>query len=69
MTLAECCFDTGGAGAEVSIDALNVGRDSRLNDAVALFGESASRIVVSASRRQCDRDPASAPRWLVCSPE
>ncbi|HEX7795129.1 MAG TPA: AIR synthase-related protein, partial [Vicinamibacterales bacterium] len=49
VTLAECCFDTGGAGAEVSIEALNVGRDSRLNDAVALFGESASRIVVSAS--------------------
>ncbi|HEX7794382.1 MAG TPA: phosphoribosylformylglycinamidine synthase subunit PurL, partial [Vicinamibacterales bacterium] len=29
VTLAECCFDTGGAGAEVSIEALNVGRDSR----------------------------------------
>jgi phosphoribosylformylglycinamidine synthase len=49
VTLAECCFDTGGAGAEVSIEALNVGRDSRLNDAVALFGESASRVVVSVS--------------------
>ena len=49
VTLAECCFDTGGAGAEVSIDALNIGRDSRLNDAVALFGESASRVVVSVS--------------------
>src|SRR5215467_2287491 len=49
VTLAECCFDTGGAGAEVAIDALNVGRDSRLNDAVALFGESASRVVVSVS--------------------
>jgi phosphoribosylformylglycinamidine synthase len=49
VTLAECCFDTGGAGAEVSVDALNIGRDSRLNDAVALFGESASRIVVSVS--------------------
>jgi phosphoribosylformylglycinamidine synthase subunit PurL len=49
VTLAECCFDTGGAGAEVSIDALNAGRDSRLNDAVALFGESASRVVVSVS--------------------
>jgi phosphoribosylformylglycinamidine synthase len=49
VALAECCFDTGGAGAEVSIEALNVGRDSRLNDAVALFGESASRVVVSVS--------------------
>jgi phosphoribosylformylglycinamidine synthase II len=49
VTLAESCFDTGGAGAEVSIEALNAGRDSRLNDAVALFGESASRVVVSVS--------------------
>src|SRR5262249_11254737 len=49
ITLAESCFDTGGAGAAVSIEALNIGRDSRLNDAVALFGESASRIVVSVS--------------------
>jgi phosphoribosylformylglycinamidine synthase len=49
VTLAECCFDTGGAGAEVSIEALNIGRDSWLNDAVALFGESASRVVVSVS--------------------
>jgi phosphoribosylformylglycinamidine synthase len=49
VTLAECCFDTGGAGAEVSLEALNVGRDSRLNDAVALFGESASRVVVSVA--------------------
>ena len=49
VTLAECCFDTGGAGAEVSIEALNIGRDSRLNDAVALFGESASRVVVSVA--------------------
>ena len=47
VTLAECCFDTGGAGAEVSLEGLNVGRDSRLNDAMALFGESASRVVVS----------------------
>jgi phosphoribosylformylglycinamidine synthase len=49
VTLAESCFDTMGMGAEVSISALNVGRDSRLNDAIALFGESASRAVVSVA--------------------
>jgi|KBSSwiS6_1023812.scaffolds.fasta_scaffold01384_4 phosphoribosylformylglycinamidine synthase II len=49
VTVAECCFDTGGAGAEISIGGLNIGRDSRLNDAVALFGESASRVVISTT--------------------
>ena len=55
-TLAECCFDTGGIGAEVSIDAVDVVARSRAsNDAAALFGESASRVVVSASRRRRHR--------------
>jgi phosphoribosylformylglycinamidine synthase len=49
VTLAECCFNTAGMGAEVSLDALNVCRASALNDGAALFGESASRVVVSAS--------------------
>jgi phosphoribosylformylglycinamidine synthase len=49
VTLAECCFGTLGAGAEVSIEGVTVGVDSRLNDAAALFGESASRVVVSAT--------------------
>ena len=39
MTLAECCFDTGGTGATVELH----GPDG----AVELFSESASRIVVS----------------------
>jgi phosphoribosylformylglycinamidine synthase len=47
VTLAECCFDSGGMGAEISIDATDVSSDSSLNDAAALFGESASRILVS----------------------
>jgi phosphoribosylformylglycinamidine synthase len=47
VTLAECCFGAG-FGAETSIEGLNVGDDARLNDAAALFGESASRAVVSA---------------------
>jgi phosphoribosylformylglycinamidine synthase len=49
ITLAECCFGNAGLGAEASIDGVNVGQDSRLNDAAALFGESASRVVVSAT--------------------
>jgi phosphoribosylformylglycinamidine synthase len=49
VTLAECCFDTGGAGAEVSIDGVEIARDSRANEAAALFGESASRAIVSTS--------------------
>src|SRR5206468_6110975 len=49
VTLAESCFDTAGFGAEVSLDGLKIGRDSRLNDAAALFGESSSRVVVSTA--------------------
>jgi phosphoribosylformylglycinamidine synthase len=45
--MAECCFDTGGVGAEVSIAGVSVARDARMNEAAALFGESATRIVIS----------------------
>jgi len=48
VTLAECCFDTNGIGAEASIAAVQVARDAPLNVAAALFGESASRVLVSA---------------------
>ena len=49
VTLAECCFGAGGVGVEAAIDGVNVSRDARMNDAAALFGESASRAVVSAT--------------------
>jgi phosphoribosylformylglycinamidine synthase len=49
VTLAECCFDTAGMGAEVSVPGVKVAGDEFLNDAAALFGETASRVVVSAS--------------------
>jgi phosphoribosylformylglycinamidine synthase len=45
--LAECCFGTGGMGAEVSVDAAQVSTDRVLNEAATLFGESASRVVIS----------------------
>jgi phosphoribosylformylglycinamidine synthase len=47
VTVAECCFDTVGIGAEISIDELRIAQDARINVAAALFGESASRVVVS----------------------
>jgi phosphoribosylformylglycinamidine synthase len=49
ITVAESCFDAGGMGAEVSIPAASAASDRELNDAAALFGESASRIVVSVA--------------------
>src|SRR5437667_7510089 len=54
VTLAECCFDTGGVGIEASIDQVTVGRDAGLNRAAALFGESASRVVVSVAPDRVD---------------
>jgi phosphoribosylformylglycinamidine synthase subunit PurL len=48
-TLAECCFGTGGTGVDVSVDAVGVSRAAITNEAAALFGESASRIVVSTT--------------------
>jgi len=49
VALAECTFGTGGIAAEVSIGGVTVATDARMNVAAALFGESASRIVVSTS--------------------
>jgi len=47
VTLAECCFDTEGMGADVSIPGVEITRDATLNTAAALFVESASRVLVS----------------------
>src|SRR5262249_50278997 len=49
VTLAECCFGTGGIGAQISLESMGATRDERLDDAVVLFGGSASRVVVSAA--------------------
>jgi phosphoribosylformylglycinamidine synthase II len=49
VALAECCFDTGGVGAEASIEGVEVARDPRINRVAALFGETASRVVVSVT--------------------
>jgi phosphoribosylformylglycinamidine synthase len=49
VTVAECSFGTGGIGAELSIEPVTVARDPQVNIAASLFGESASRIVVSVA--------------------
>jgi phosphoribosylformylglycinamidine synthase subunit PurL len=47
ITIAESTFDTAGIGAEVSLEGVHVARHPTVNLAAALFGESASRVVVS----------------------
>jgi phosphoribosylformylglycinamidine synthase len=49
VTLAESCFDTGGIGADISIERVAVAKAEDVNLAAALFGESATRVVVSAA--------------------
>ncbi len=49
VTVAECSFDTGGVGVEVSIGGVEVSRRAAVNRAAALFGESSSRVVISAA--------------------
>jgi phosphoribosylformylglycinamidine synthase len=56
VALAECTFGNG-IGADVSIAGVRVSTDAAVNDAATLFGESASRVLVSA-------DPASAARVI-----
>src|SRR4051812_21380607 len=52
VAIAESCFDTGGMGAEVDVPA--VGADHELIAEATLFGESASRVVVSVEDRRAD---------------
>jgi len=55
VAVAECCFDTNGIGATIAIDAMPVARDAGVNVAAALFGESASRVVVSVVPEELTR--------------
>src|SRR4051812_23270993 len=52
VALAECCFDTGGQGAEVDVPP--VAADHGLTTEATLFGESASRVVVSVEEPRAD---------------
>jgi phosphoribosylformylglycinamidine synthase II len=55
VAVAECCFDTNGMGAELSIDALRVASDAAMNTAAALYSESASRVIVSVAPQELTR--------------
>ena len=48
ITLAECTFDTGGIGVESNVEAA-AGAFGSFGEAATLFGESASRVVVSVA--------------------
>jgi phosphoribosylformylglycinamidine synthase len=53
VTVAECCFDSGGVGADIDVPAAaSDGGVDRL--AATLFGESASRVVVSVAPDQTE---------------
>mgnify|MGYP001319476949 CR=1 FL=1 len=47
VTLAECCFDSGGIGVNVSLPQRNICQQTALNVAATLFGEVSSCVVVS----------------------
>src|SRR5262249_23646554 len=49
VALAECCFGTNGIGAEATLEAVAISRELALNEAATLFGESASRVVLSVA--------------------
>jgi phosphoribosylformylglycinamidine synthase len=49
VTLAECCFDTGGLGADVAIAAEAASGHEQVDRVAALFGESATRVVLSTT--------------------
>ena len=52
VALAECCFDSGGIGANVTIPAVTCEAGSDIARTAALFGESASRVLVSVAEKQ-----------------
>ena len=49
VTLAECCFESGGIGVDAAVAGPAAGGREDLGLAAALFGESASRVVVSVA--------------------
>jgi len=55
VTVAECCFDTFGIGANISVDALRAASPSATTVATALFSESASRVLVSVAPEELTR--------------
>ncbi len=69
IALAECCFDTGGIGADVDIPAAPASA-AGWSGVATLFGESASRVLVSVEPRAVDELMARArtagvPAWHI----
>jgi phosphoribosylformylglycinamidine synthase len=62
VALAECCFDTGGQGCEVSLAAASVDASTAVvpTDVATLFGESAGQIVVAAAPGKAEEIIAAA---------
>ena len=60
VTLAECCFDSGGLGTDVTIPAVPFDGPDSLAITAALFGESAALIVVSVAEIHADEVLARA---------
>jgi phosphoribosylformylglycinamidine synthase subunit PurL len=60
VAVAECCFDTDEIGAEIAIEGHEVSPDPALNRVAALFGESATRVVLSAAEGDVSRILARA---------
>jgi phosphoribosylformylglycinamidine synthase len=54
VTLAECCFESGGIGVDAAVAGPAAGGREDLGLAAALFGESASRVVVSVAEHCAD---------------
>jgi phosphoribosylformylglycinamidine synthase subunit PurL len=55
VTAAECCFDTVGIGANISVDAPQTASSDATGVATALFSESASRVIVSVAPEELTR--------------
>jgi phosphoribosylformylglycinamidine synthase subunit PurL len=55
VTAAECCFDTFGIGANISVDAPPTAGSAATGVATALFSESASRVIVSVAPEELTR--------------
>jgi phosphoribosylformylglycinamidine synthase subunit PurL len=55
VTVAECCFDTFGIGANISVDATQSASPSATGVATALFSESASRVIVAVAPEELTR--------------
>ena len=60
VTLAECCFDSGGVGVEVTVPGQTVEGRADLGLALSLFGENASRVITSVAEHHADEVIARA---------